>query len=135
HLDEEPFVPVEIVEKFHRASIVVTDLLRDADGGLAQFVHHLAGKTETRSDFDDLLVAPLDGAIALVQVNHTSVAVAEDLHLDVLGPRNVLFQEDGGIPKRTSGLGLRLVEQIRQFASLLHDAHAATATAEGGLDD
>ncbi len=33
--------------------------------------------------FDHLLVAALDGALALVQVDHVAVAVAQDLDLDV----------------------------------------------------
>ena len=42
---------------------------------------------------DDLLVAPLDGALALAQVHHCAVARAEDLHLDVPRVLHVLLQE------------------------------------------
>ena len=35
---------------------------------------------------DDLLVAALDGAFPLEEVDDVAVGVAEDLHLDVAGP-------------------------------------------------
>ena len=92
-------------------------------------------QAEAGRDLDDLLVAALHRAIALVQVNHVAVLVAEDLHLDVLGARNVFFEEHGRIAEGAFGFRLRLVEQAGQVAGLVHDAHAASAAAEGGLDD
>jgi hypothetical protein len=38
-----------------------------------------------RRDLDDLLVPPLDGAVALVQVDDVAVVVCQDLDLDVTG--------------------------------------------------
>ena len=135
HLDEEPLVPVEIVEELDGASVIVADLAGDARGGITQFLDDVLGKSEGRRDLDHLLMAPLHRAIALVQMDDIAVAVAEDLHLDVLGARDVLLQEDRGIAEGALGLALRLVEQSGQFRLLLHHPHAAAAATEGGLDD
>jgi hypothetical protein len=51
-----------------------------------------------RRDFDDLLVTTLHRAIALVQVQHVAVLVAENLHLDVLRARNVFSRNTAGLP-------------------------------------
>ncbi len=53
----------------------------------------------------------LHGAIALVQVDHVAVLVAQDLHLDVFGVRDVLLQEHRRVAKGAAGFGLRLVQQ------------------------
>jgi hypothetical protein len=71
----------------------------------------MLGQAEARRDLDDLLVAALHGAVALVQVDDVAVLVAEDLHLDVLRARDVLFEEDRGIAEGAAGLALRFVEQ------------------------
>ena len=70
-----------------------------------------------------------------MQVDHVAVFVAENLHLDVLGARDVAFQEHRRIAEGAPGLALRLVEQTRQIARLVHHAHAAAAAAERRLDD
>jgi hypothetical protein len=134
HLDEE-LVAVEIVEEFDGAGVVVADLAGDADRGGAKGVDDIAGEAETRGDLDDLLVAALDGAVALVEMDDVAVFVAEDLDLDVFGARDVFFEEDGGVAEGAAGLGLGLVEEIGEIGGLVDDAHAATAAAEGGFDD
>ena len=94
HLDEEPFVRVEIVEEFHRAGVVVTDLARQCSRRLRTIrCRTLRFESHRRRDLDHFLVAALHGAIALVQMQHVAMAVAQHLHLDVLGARNVFFQE------------------------------------------
>ena len=135
HLDEEPFVLVEVVEKLNRAGVVVTDLLRHPGGGVAQFVDNFLGQAETWRHLDDLLMAALHRAIALVQMDHVAVLVAENLHLDVLGVRNIFFEEHRWIAEGAFGFRLRFVQQTRKVGSFLHHAHAASAAAEGGLDD
>ena len=135
HLDEEPLVAVEIIEEFDGAGVVVADLAGDADGGGAKGVHDIARQAETRGDLDDLLVAALHGAVALVEMDYVTVFVAEDLDLDVFGARDVFFEEDGGVAEGAAGLGLGLVEEIGEIGGFVDDAHAATAAAEGGFDD
>ena len=95
----------------------------------------LPGKSEAGRDFDDLLMTALHRTIALVQMNHIAVLVAENLHLDVLGARNVFLEEHRRIAERAFRLRLRLVQQVRQIAGFVDHPHAAPAAAERRLDD
>jgi hypothetical protein len=54
--------------------------------------------------FHDLLVAPLDGTVALVEVVDMPVLVAEDLHLHVAGAQDHLLEVALAIAE--GGLGL-----------------------------
>jgi len=47
-------------------------------------------------------VAALDGAVALVEMDDVAVLVAEHLHLDVLGARDVFLEEDAALPNARS---------------------------------
>ena len=127
---------VEVVEKLDRAGVVVTDLARDPRRGFAQLADApIVGSPTLGAIFDDLLVPPLHRAIALVQVDHVAVLIAENLHFDVLGARDVFFEKDGRIAEGALRFALRLVEQRRQVAGFVDDAHAAPAAAERRLDD
>ena len=68
-------------------------------------------EVDGRRDLDDLLVAALHRAIALVQVEDVAVLVAEDLHLDVLGLADKALEEYRVVAERALRLGARLVEQ------------------------
>ena len=135
HLDEEPLVGVEIEKEFDGAGVVVADAAANFQRGIAQFLANARFERHGRGDFHDLLMAALHGAIALVQVQDVAVAVAEHLHLDVLGAGNVFFQENGGIAEGAAGLVAGLVQKVGEVAGLGHHAHAAATAAERGLDD
>ena len=84
---------------------------------------------------DDLLMAPLHGAVAVAEIDGVAVLVGQHLDLHVTRILEELLQVNRGIAE--SGLRLRAghahgVEQ-RRFG--MHHAHAATAAAAGGLDD
>ena len=135
HLDEEPLFFIHIVEELDRAGIVVADALRQAHSRIAEVAPHALIESHGRRDLDNFLVASLHRAVPLVQMQHISVAVAQDLHLDMLRPGNVFFQKDGGISKRPPGLALRLVQQVGQIFATLHHPHATPTTAKGRFDD
>ena len=135
HLDEEPLMAVEVVEELHRARVVVADLAGQPGGRVAELLDDVLGQAERRGHLDDLLVAALHRAVALEEVDDVAVAVAEHLHLDVLGPGDVLLEEDRRVAEGALGLALGLVEQARQLRLLLHHAHAAASATEGRLDD
>ncbi len=58
-----------------------------------------------RSFFDDFLVAALDRAIALAQVNDVALVIAENLKLDVMWVLNVFLDVNPGIAEGFLGLG------------------------------
>ena len=57
---------------------------------------------------DELLVAPLDRAVALAEVDGVALAVGQHLDLDVARRADVLLDVDGAVAERRLGLGLRL---------------------------
>ena len=135
HLDEEPLLAVHVVEVFHGAGVVVADGLGEIGGGLAEVMTKVAGEVDGGGDFDHLLVAALHGAVALVHVDHVAVLVAEDLHFDVFGALDVALEEDGGVAEGVLGFVLGFGETGLELGGFFDDAHAATATTEGGFDD
>ncbi len=86
-------------------------------------------------DFDDLLMAALHGAIALVEMEDVAVAIAEDLDFDVAGAADVAFEEDGVIAEGGFGFAAGLFETAGEIGGAVDDAHAASAAAEGRFDD
>ena len=63
------------------------------------------------ASLDDLLVPPLDRAVALEQVDEVAVPVAEELHLDVPCALDELFEEHVRHAERRAGLAAGLVER------------------------
>src|SRR5215472_15158258 len=69
-------------------------------------------QVRSRALLDDLLVAALDGAIALVQMHHLAVAIAEHLHLDVPRLGEIVLDEEraraegSARPSLRGGVGL-----------------------------
>ena len=135
HLDEEPLVLVVVVEELDRAGVVVTDAFGDFDRGVAEFGADVVRQIDRRRDFHHLLVASLHRTVALVQMKHAAVRVTENLHFDVLGPRDVFLEENGGIAEGAPGFIAGFVEERGEIAFLAHHAHAASAAAEGRFDD
>ena len=83
HLHEEEFFILD--DEFDGPSAFVGDGAGGGAGGLAHGgaagLRHAGGG----GFFDDLLVAALDGAVALEKVEGVAVAVGEDLEFDVAG--------------------------------------------------
>jgi hypothetical protein len=134
-LDEIPVVGVEVVKEFDGAGVVVFDFAGHVDGGFAQFAADAFVEPDGGRDLDNFLVAALHGAIALVQMQDVPMAVPEDLDFDVFGARDVFFQEHRWIAESATRFALGFVEEVGEISGFMHDAHAATAAAEGSFDD
>ena len=61
-----------------------------------------SGQSGRRCFLDDLLLAALQGAVPVAQVDNP-LAVADDLHLNVPGARDKLFKVHGRSPRRLPG--------------------------------
>jgi hypothetical protein len=104
HLDEVEGAGVHIHQELDSARALIVHVFADL---LAQKAELLAlGSAEIGGGraFDDLLVAPLDGAVALVEVVDVARDVAEDLHLHVAGAQDHLLEVALAIAE--GGLGL-----------------------------
>ena len=133
--DEEPLAGVGIDEEFDGAGAGVTGGAAKLEGGLAEAVADFGGESDGGGDFDDFLVAALDGAVAFVEVEEVAVAVAEELDFDVAGAADVAFEEDGAVAEGGFGFGGGFGEAGFKFGWFEDDAHAASAAAESGFQD
>ena len=72
------------------------------------------GRSGTRRDLDELLIAPLDGAFALPQMAHAAGAVADDLHLDMARARHQLLDVNVAVAEGAARLGLASLDRPRR---------------------
>ena len=122
-------------EKLGGAGILVADLAckrRREDRDLLAL-----GLLERRARrlFDQLLMAPLDGAVALAKRQDLAVRVGEQLHLDMVRALHKALEVDPIVSERGHGLAARRLDGVVEFARLFDDAHASPAAAGRGFDD
>ena len=83
---------------------------------------------------EDLLVAALQRAVALAEVDRVAVAVAEHLEFDVARVGEIFLHVDGVVAERRARFGRCLAHQAFELVFVRHDLHAAAAAAGCGLD-
>jgi hypothetical protein len=136
HLDEEPLVPVEIVEELDGAGVVVADLAGHAGGGVAELA-----RTGCRAGRSDGATSTTFWWRRWTEQSRswrwmtlpcwspriwTSMCLARGMYFR--GRRRDCRRRGRPRPApRRAGW--------REVGGLVHDAHAAAAAAEGGLDD
>ncbi len=111
----------------------VADRLGERDRLLAHGAPRLLVEQRRGRLLDHLLIAALDRAFALAEVDDVAVLVADELDLDVARIDDELLDEHAIIAE--GGLGLR-ARQRKAFLDLLArkgDAHALAAATRGGL--
>src|SRR5436190_12856691 len=126
-LDEKKLFAINIEQEFDRTGVPIPDRGAQPDRGFADSSAQGFVERHARRDFDDLLVTPLDGAVALPQVHQAAVRVAEDLDLDVLGAGNVPLEKYVSAAERRFRLTLRLLQLAIEILRALDDTHAAAA--------
>ena len=85
-------------------------------------------------DLDQLLVAPLEAAVPVAEVDDGSALVAGDLDLHMADRCEQLLDEDAIVVECGSGFGNRPAVRILEFVFAGHHPHAAAAAAPDGLD-
>ena len=134
-LDEIKRAGLDIDEELDGAGVVDPGGATHFEGRFQNAVADLRVEVRRRGEFDDLLVPPLNGTVAVEQVDEAAVPVAEQLHLDVLGPLDELFEEHAAVAERTAGLAAGRFHRLGQFRRVADDPHAASAAAHRGLHD
>ena len=134
HLDED-VAAVLAEEELDGAGVEVADRLGEAHGVGAHLRAGVGVEVGRRRDLDDLLVAALHRAVALVQVQHGAGAVGEHLHLDVPRVDHGLLEVERRVAERGVGLALGRLERLAQGRGVVDAAHAAPAAAGDGLDE
>ena len=132
-LDEVELAGVGIHQELDRAGADVIRRPGDLQRMAAQFGALRFVEIGRGGALDDLLVAPLDRAVAFEQVHGVAAGVAEHLHLDVARPLDELLQIDLVLAEGGLRLALGLHYLARQVRFRADGAHAAAAAAPGRL--
>src|SRR5262249_48808726 len=109
-LDEVEGLAVGIDEELDRAGVVQTDRSAHGQRRVEDALARVRVEVGGRGDLDNLLMAALDGAVALEQVDQVAVPITEELDLDVAGARDVLLQEHLGNAEGGAGLAAGLFQ-------------------------
>ena len=133
HLQEvEALVTAD--DELDRACALVLHSLRQRHRLRAHGLARGIGDEGRRRLFDDLLVAALDGAFALVQEDDIAVGVAQDLDLDVARLLYELLDEDAVVAEAGQGLVAAGAETLQRFLVVAGYTQALAAAAGAGLD-
>ena len=133
HLNEiEVALPVQ--HKLDGAGVHIVGGLGGGHGGGAHLLPQFGGQRFGGGLLQQLLVAPLDGTVAVPQLHHAAVLVGHDLELDVLGVEDQFFQIHLAAAKAGHRLAAGLLEQGDELIRLKDPAHTAAAAAGGSLD-
>jgi hypothetical protein len=132
-LDEEKLTGIDVDQKLYRAGRSILHRAAQTDGRLADALPELLRQVRARRNFDNLLMTTLYRAVAFPEMDELAVRVTENLHFDVLRPRDVALEKDLGLAKGSRGLSHRLRNLLGQFARGCDDPDAATAAAKAGL--
>ena len=97
HFEEVEIRRVGVDDELHGARRPVVHGLHETNRGARELVGAAAIEVRRGRLFDDLLVSSLRRAVALADADDASVAVAEDLDLDVTRPRDVFFEKGTGV--------------------------------------
>src|SRR4029079_10375758 len=140
-LDLQPGVHLHEVERavlsgdeFNGAGARVSDGFRGGIRGLTHVSAPLFAQARRRRLFQDFLVAALYRAVALEEVHHVALRVAEHLHFDVARPLEISLYEHALVAERSFRLALRRFQRRGEALGFRDDAHALAAAARGGLD-
>ena len=122
-------------DKFYCTGIDVSGRLGRRHRRRPHLFPQLGGEGLGGGFLQHLLVAPLDGAVPLPQLDDIALPIGHDLELDVAGVDDELFQVHLVAAKAGDGLAACLLEQRDELVGLVDPAHAPSAAAGGGLDE
>src|SRR4051812_902634 len=103
HLDEVEFII--LVEELDRAGAAIAHVGHRLGDDAAHAVALGRGDDRGRGFLQHLLVAALERAVALAEMDRLAVAVAEHLKLDVARVAEIFLQIDGVVAERRLGFG------------------------------
>ena len=118
-------MPVLVHQELDGARVLVADVGEAAAQSLADLFAHLRCDLQRGRFFDQLLMAALDGALALEERGDIAVLIGQHLELDVARLLDELLHVELAVAEGVGSLGGCGMEKIGQFFSVAHDAHAA----------
>ena len=117
-----------------RARAAVADRARRLGGDAPDALAQRVVDQRRRRLLDQLLVAALDRAVALAEVDHGAVRVGQHLHLDVARVGQVALQVHRRVGEELLALARGARERVGQRAGVERDAEALAAAAARRLD-
>ena len=132
-LDEKMFAALRADEELDRARIHVTRRAGQADRIFEDESPKLRIEIRRRRDLDHLLIAKLDRAVALIEMNDVAVRIGEDLDLDVARPCEQLLDKHRAVAECRERLALATREGRRHLIGARDGAHPATAASRRGF--
>ena len=103
-------------DEFDGAGAVVADGLSERDRLLAHFLARRLVEQRARRFLDDLLIAALDRAFALAEIDHVAVLVAQNLDFDVARIGDEFLDEDAVVAETRFRFGAGAGKTVRHFA-------------------
>lgn len=98
------FCQYSVIPWSNEGLLTESNFLGQTNGIVQHGIPHFDRKVLCRGDLDNFLVSPLNGAVALVEMDHVTVVITKELDFDVLGLLKETFDEDGAVTKRALGL-------------------------------
>src|SRR5215467_7669126 len=132
HLEEVELLALH--DELHGSRVDVLDGARPRHRGRGEPLLQARRQVWSWALLDDLLVAALDGAIALVQMHDLAMAIAEDLHLDVPRLGEVALDEERARTEGSARPSLRGGVGLGEGRSVGDLDHADAASARRRLE-
>ena len=98
----------------HVPAFEVADRFRGAHGRRAHLRAQRRRQRDRRRLLDDLLMAPLDRALALAEMNRRAVRVGEDLKLDVPRVAQIALEQHRVVAEGRERFALRALERFAE---------------------
>ena len=133
HLDEVELAV--LVEKLDRPDADVAELRHGAGDHSADLFALFGVERGGGAFFPHFLVAALQRAVALAEMDGAALPVAEHLELDVARPREVFLEIEGVVAEGVLGFDPRSAQRVAQLVRVGGDLHAAPSAAGRRLDD
>ena len=134
HLEEIEVARIPVDEEFAGAGADVADGLGGVHGHAPHLCAQLRRDDGGRRLLDDFLMPALHAALALAEPDRVAVGIREDLDLDVVRPRDGLFDVDPVVAERAESFPLRGGERAVEVFRILDQPHALPAAARRGLE-
>ncbi len=127
-------IPVAIDNEFHRAGTGIANGLRQCDSLIAHLFAGLFIQKRAGRFFDHFLIAPLDRAFTLAQINRVSVSIGQHLNLNVSRLRDEFLDKNAIIAKAAGGLVPGTLEPLAGLLVIPGNPHPLAATTGRGLE-
>ena len=133
HLEEEGLA-LSVHQELEGAGVAVAGASGQGHRHLPHARAQLCAHERRRALLEHLLVAPLQRALPLEEVDGVAVRVGQHLDLDVAGSVDDLLEIDGGVPEGAQGFARRALQGRGQVLGAGHQTQALSAPARRGLD-